>query len=275
MVMDFAYNEVFEHVDVNNILLAAKGYGIISSSDFSIVQRAAGANMSVDVGTGDAYIGGLVYSETSTTNVVIAASHATHARKDIIIYDIATTAPIAITGTPATIPQPPDITANDILLGLVDVSANATVINNTDITQKQIIVSPTSIYITASDVLLQSNPTERATYSQTYEKLKEIRIPAHISTNSTYRIKFDLKMFQDLGDTAYGKIYLNGVAHGTEQTETSTSYVTYSEDLVIGGGDLIQLWGKSTDIINPAKVMNFNLYGDVNIGGGYENTSGY
>lgn len=273
--MDFAYNEVFEHVDVNNILLAAKGYGIISSSDFSIVQRAAGANMSVDVGTGDAYIGGLVYSETSTTNVVIAASHATHARKDIIIYDIATTAPIAITGTPATIPQPPDITANDILLGLVDVSANATVINNTDITQKQIIVSPTSIYITASDVLLQSNPTERATYSQTYEKLKEIRIPAHISTNSTYRIKFDLKMFQDLGDTAYGKIYLNGVAHGTEQTETSTSYVTYSEDLVIGGGDLIQLWGKSTDIINPAKVMNFNLYGDVNIGGGYENTSGY
>lgn len=274
--MDFAYNEVFEHVDVNNMLLAAKGYGIISSSDFSIVQRAAGANMSVDVGTGDAYIGGLVYSETSTTNVVIAASHATHARKDIIIYDIATTAPIAITGTPATIPQPPDITANDILLGLVDVSANATAINNADITQKQIIVSPTSIYITASDVLLQSNPTERGTHSLTYIKLKEIRIPAHISTNSTYRIKFDLKIFDDDGgNIAYGKIYLNDVAHGTEQTETSDSYVTYSEDLVVGGGALIQLWVKTDGVVFSAKVRNFNLYGDVNIESGYEITPGY
>lgn len=271
--MDFVYNEVFEHVDVNNMLLAAKGWGILSG--LVVSELGAGANMSVDVGTGDAYIGGLVYSETSTTNVVIAASHATHARKDIIIYDIATTAPIAITGTPATIPQPPDITANDILLGLVDVSANATVINNADITQKQIIVSPTSIYITASDVLLQSNTTERATNNLTYVKLKEIRIPAHISTNSTYRIKFDLKINLDLGDTAYGKIYLNGVAHGTEQTETSTSYVTYSEDLVIGGGDLIQLWVKSTDIVNTARVMNFNLYGDVNIESGYEITPGY
>lgn len=268
--MDFAYNEVFEHVDVNNMLLAAKGWGILSG--LAVSERGAGANMSVDVGTGEAYIGGSVYSETSTTNVVIAASHATYARKDIIIYDIATTAPIAITGTPATIPQPPDITANDILLGLVDVSANATAINNADITQKQIIVSPTSIYITVSDVLLQSNFAERSTHSLTYVKLKETRIPAHISSNSIYRIKFDLKITADLGDTAYGKIYLNGVAHGTEQTETSTSYVTYSEDLVIGGGDLIQLWVKSTDIVNAARVMNFNLYGDVNIGGGYEVT---
>lgn len=272
--MDFAYNEVFEHVDANNMLLAAKGWGILSG--LAVSERGAGANMSVDVGTGEAYIGGSVYSETSTTNVVIAASHATYARKDIIVYDIATTAPIAITGTPTTTPQPPDITANDILLGLVDVSANATTINNADITQKQIIVSPTSIYITASDVLLQSNTVERFTPNQTYLKLKEIRIPAHISSNSIYRIKFDLGMEFDVGgDIAYGKIYLNGVAHGTEQTETSPPYVTYSEDLVIGGGDLIQLWVKSNDVVNRAKVRNFNLYGDVNIEAGYENTSGY
>ena len=132
MVMEFAYNDILENVQVNNIILAAAGDGVISGLDVS--ERGAGVNMSVDVATGSVIIGGTTYTESSIVNLAISTADATHARKDLVIYDVATTNPLVVIGTPATPPLPPDITAGDILLAIVNVAANETVITNSEIT---------------------------------------------------------------------------------------------------------------------------------------------
>ena len=132
MVFEMDFNQVLEHVQINNIVLAAAGDGVVSGLDVS--ERAAGVNMSVDVAAGSCKVAGTTYTEAGVVNVAITAADVTHARKDLIIYDTATSNPIVVTGTPAATPQPPDITAGDILLAIVDVAANETEITNAEIT---------------------------------------------------------------------------------------------------------------------------------------------
>lgn len=273
--MDFSYNDVLEHVDLNNILLAAKGWGVLSG--LAVSEKGAGADMSVDVALGEAFIDGVSYTESGTTNVAITAADATHARKDLIIYDTSTSAPIVIDGTPAATPQPPDITASDILLALVDVAANDTSISDSEITDKIILIQEQIqiSYITASDILLHSNDTVRTFGGgSTYTKLKETRVPATTSYNSTYRIKFDM-ISPDAGSVD-GKVYRNGAAIGTERsTSDQYNYTTYSEDLIVGGGDFIQVYVKSPTISYDVTVRNFRLYGDLNSETDYTSTAGY
>lgn len=42
--------------------------------------------------------------------------------------------------------------------------------------------------------------------------------------------------------TTYGRVYKNGVAAGTLRSTTSTAYTTYSENINVNSGDLIQLY---------------------------------
>lgn len=112
----------------------------------------------------------------------------------------------------------------------------------------------------AGDQLLESADTERSTTSGSYVILKEIAV----ARSGTLRIKFDLT---PNAGTAFGRIYRNGSAVGTEQSETTGGkvYATKSED--ISGwspGDLCQVYayfggggGGST-----AFVRNFRLYAD-------------
>lgn len=112
---------------------------------------------------------------------------------------------------------------------------------------------------TASDVLLLSADTERTTTSEAYFKIKEVRV---IYTG-TYRIKFDIKS-GSAGTNAYGRVYKNGVAFGTEQANSTTSYVTKSEDLAFSAGDLISLYIKAGAVGGGMTIasQNFRLYGD-------------
>lgn len=71
-----------------------------------------------------------------------------------------------------------------------------------------------------------------------------------------YRIKFDLRASDT--HTAYGRIYKNGIAHGTLRFTTSMSYVTYTEDLTFAKGDLIQLYMYSSDGAN-ALITNYKI----------------
>jgi len=74
-----------------------------------------------------------------------------------------------------------------------------------------------------------------------------------------YRAKFELK---DLyaGYLAYGKIYKNGSAIGTERINSTTTFVEYSEDFTLAAGDNIQL---SVHVGTPGYTVawqNFKLY---------------
>ncbi len=107
------------------------------------------------------------------------------------------------------------------------------------------------------DLLETSADTARSSVDDTYTKYKEIKI----ARPGVYRIKFDIKTSQ-AGTLAYGKIYKNGVAVGTEQTDTTGGYVTKSEDISgWSAGDLCQLYlhrvaPRSSDI------QNFRIYSD-------------
>jgi len=121
------------------------------------------------------------------------------------------------------------------------------------------IASP-SIFV-ASDDLLASADTEEYTDSLTYELKKAITIPG----GGTIRVKFDLRI-QNSDNAAYGRVYHNGVAIGTEQVCTSMEYVTYSED--ISGfypGDSVQLYVHRQSETPPASAFcrNFRFYGAV------------
>lgn len=110
----------------------------------------------------------------------------------------------------------------------------------------------------AGDYLFYSNSSISWKRFQTdYIKVRELIVPH----GGTIRIKFDLYT-DDAGVTAYGRIYRNGVAVGTERSTTSTSAVTFSEDLSgWSRGDTLELWIKQgTNNSEYIRGGNVRLY---------------
>lgn len=130
--------------------------GVVGSGDFAVSERAAGANMSVDVAAGQCWIKGddnatlqptYRYREAAVTNLAISAADPTNPRKDIVVAEIldATFAGVsklgrlrAITGTPAGAPVEPALPNNALKLALIDIPALDTAITNSQITDSRI-----------------------------------------------------------------------------------------------------------------------------------------
>ena len=261
MAMSFAAGDVLEQVDLNNILQAAQGNGVL---DGLAVSEDSPAGMDVDVASGNAYISPTKYTESSTVNLAIAAAHATLHRKDLVTYDPTTSNPLITQGTnhaggDSDPIYPPDIPSGDILLAIVNVDAAATSITNSDIDDKRLIVNPCFMDTILSDILNASDDLADDTTSTTYVKLKELTISQTGLLSADLRIKFDLKT-NSVGKTAYGRIRRNGVEVGAEQTETGVAYVTKSQD--ISGwatDDLIQVYAKNP-LGYTTSVDNFRIY---------------
>lgn len=119
------------------------------------------------------------------------------------------------------------------------------------------------VLLTASDNLKYSADTERTEASNaSYVKEKEIVI----RQKGTIRVKFDLKG----SDTTYsfkGRIYVNGIAVGTERNQQgagATTYATYSEDITIEAYDLVQLYIKNEATGGlTTYCRNFRIYYDI------------
>jgi len=60
------------------------------------------------------------------------------------------------------------------------------------------------------------------------------------------------------GATAYGRVYKNGVALGTEKSTATTTFVYFEEDLTVANGDLIQLYIRTN-------TGNYTAYGTLEI----------
>lgn len=105
---------------------------------------------------------------------------------------------------------------------------------------------------------LGSALTDRLTGNTSYTKLKECYAPIA----GIYRIKFGLYI-ENVTATAFGRIYKNGSALGTERSTNSTTEVTFTEDLFFGQGDLIQVYCKTSNGIYGAHILNFKLFGNL------------
>jgi hypothetical protein len=120
--------------------------------------------------------------------------------------------------------------------------------------------------VTAGDVAILSNNAEVDTaQASVFTKIKEIRIHA----SGTIRVKFDLRSTTSSANLVRAKIYVNGIAVGTERSTTSTGATTYTEDITVNAEDLIQIYKKDYSGSVRALVSNFNLfsnssmYGDI------------
>jgi hypothetical protein len=107
-------------------------------------------------------------------------------------------------------------------------------------------------YAAGSTALITAN-TERNTTSTTYAKLKEI----YLAYGGVVSTTFDLKKGNEGDAAAYGRIYIDGVAAGTERSRDNVAYQTFTEDITVTAGCLIQLYAKIAS--GTAYVQNFQI----------------
>ena len=124
-----------------------------------------------------------------------------------------------------------------------------------------ILIDSENIVKVASDNLRNSHDAESSTSSATYVKAKTFTI--NETLKGTIRVKFDIKSSY-AASSAYGKVYKNGAAIGTEQEQTDTVYATKSEDIDFGtmySGETIEIWIKNNGTYTTT-CRNFRLYYD-------------
>lgn len=84
--------------------------------------------------------------------------------------------------------------------------------------------------------------TGASTRLASYVKVKEV----HVVNAGVVTVSFGLMTISDYS-TASGRIYVNGAAVGTIRSTTSTSFITYTENITIPAQAYVQLYIKTTD----------------------------
>ena len=97
------------------------------------------------------------------------------------------------------------------------------------------------ISVAASDNLLWSNPAMKWTNSQSYVKKKEV---AFTNATGVVRVGFTLTC---AGYHAFGRVYIDGVAVGAEHEHLGGAPTSFSDDVAVTPGCLIQIYAKRTD----------------------------
>lgn len=110
----------------------------------------------------------------------------------------------------------------------------------------------------ASDVSREFQAGPWTDYDATYTEVASYTVPLGYIVSGTVRVKFDLRRSIGSSFAVYGRIYVNGVAVGTERSTISETFVGYSEDITVSPGDLISLYihGSGDD---QAEAKNFSL----------------
>lgn len=164
-------------LNINYLFSDSMSEGIVGTASFLVSQRGAGANMSVDVSPGTAWIkgDGNVYFPQyrivglGTTNVLVSTADVTNPRNDIVYAQVGTANNYSglqgtwsfgtLSGTPAVSPGTPTAPSNSIVLAVINIPANDTTIGSAQITDKRPLAQvggavPTSGFVTS----LPTNP---------------------------------------------------------------------------------------------------------------------
>lgn len=104
--------------------------------------------------------------------------------------------------------------------------------------------------------LVSLMPYDHGIGSVSYVKIKECYAPIA----GIYRIKFGLYT-ESASYAAFGCVYKNGVAYGTERSTVSLTEVTFTEDLFFNEGDLIQGYCHIANSLAMAHILNFKSMG--------------
>jgi hypothetical protein len=118
-------------------------------------------------------------------------------------------------------------------------------------------------YIISDDVL-HSHDAEVNNPNTTYAKFKTITLDTLISRSLNIRTYFELKCYSAYA--VYGRVYKNGAAFGTERSTSSTTYVSFTEDLGFKQGEICELWlrASTAGTSYAAYARNFRILGREN-----------
>ncbi|MBA7614894.1 hypothetical protein ES703_22168 [subsurface metagenome] len=148
--MPFTLGQYLTANDLNSQELAhTLGYGVVNGLK---VVPTDPATMTVDVEIGKAYAADTLVVKGAITNLAVSAADPTNPRKDIVVCNSAGTLSI-VAGTPEAAlpngnvgvytlnPEPPNIPANNIILGEIWVPAGATEITGGEIYDKRVSIA--------------------------------------------------------------------------------------------------------------------------------------
>lgn len=124
-----------------------------------------------------------------------------------------------------------------------------------------------------SDDEIINNAATVTFVNNSYQLCKTITLASTIVGTSKFRFKFELWRNGGAGN-AFGRIYRNGVAVGTEQTTASAVAVEFVEDINTTSwvvGDTIELWAHKDVLAAGTNVANFKICG---VGSEFFNTLG-
>lgn len=116
----------------------------------------------------------------------------------------------------------------------------------------------------SGDYRLRSDFVGGVTSSTSYVKVGEIKT----NRAGTFKVWMHLVAF---GNGAYGRIYVNGVAVGTEQNTNSDVY--FSENIAVAAGDLIQIYAKHATGGSATSTASINLHAATHVDLGELKTS--
>ncbi len=103
------------------------------------------------------------------------------------------------------------------------------------------------------NVIIAHSSVESSFSGLSYYKLKEIQV----AQAGTVNVSFSLV---ECGSyDSYGRIYLNGVANGTQHKGTSSSYRTFYENINVNTGDKVQLYVRCEGGFGTGKVKDFKI----------------
>ncbi len=255
--------ETGKAIEYNNLRDEARG-----SSFLMAYADTTTTTLKVLVNEGNVYFGSTIVEFTGGYSPEITDT-AQSSRIDVLTINSSGTLEIT-EGTEADSPTTPDIPAGKIPICSIYMRNGATQITDEDDSSNGYIYNDLRQFInlkpefkyrgfSASNNLRHSNDTERSTASSSYTKVKECLLLEDISA---CRIKFTIRELIN-GQTAYGRIYKNGVAIGTERSTTSNTGEEFSEDFTnLVAGDLIQIYIKKSVTGNTAYAKNFRFYWD-------------
>ncbi len=132
---EFVNDEVLMACSIDNLKESGKGNVVVSGCE---VTANATPDMFVNVSSGEIIINGLPVAISAVDNQAITAAHATLDRYDIICVGSNGTVDY-ISGTAASEPKPPNLTADHVLLAIITVGAGVTSIDSGDISDERII----------------------------------------------------------------------------------------------------------------------------------------
>ena len=119
----------------------------------------------------------------------------------------------------------------------------------------------TCLDLSASDNVRAYDDTEQLVGNNpNYVKIKTLTIPARYAAGQTCRVTTAIKTAYT-GIVRYVRVYVNGVPAGDEHTTDSMTFVTFTDDITVNGGDTVEVWVK-TGTGGVMYIGKFTVRGD-------------